>query len=236
LGPHLSDQLRPSLDANLLSTAILYFSCTKSTNILGTLDGHNDVRAVNAARCIIRARRRDRQQKVDAGQATQQRCAQGKIQTCRTTGRLPHRDRAGGRWHLDALERLVRASPPSPRNTLEAQQRRQLWSAGFPASRTRPLPVRPKGGLAHYLLHQRPHPPPIRAACFVVRDHNGQQLAYVYFKEEPGQIGGKIIGAGSGEKDCRKYGETARAIEPLSDMGSAMMSNRGEQRHAANFT
>jgi hypothetical protein len=25
------------------------------------------------------------------------------------------------------------------------------------------------------------------AACFVVRDHNGQQLAYVYFEEEPGR-------------------------------------------------
>jgi len=24
-------------------------------------------------------------------------------------------------------------------------------------------------------------------ACFVVRDHNGQQLAYVYFEEEPGR-------------------------------------------------
>jgi hypothetical protein len=24
-----------------------------------------------------------------------------------------------------------------------------------------------------------------RPACFVVRDHNGQQLAYVYFEEEP---------------------------------------------------
>jgi hypothetical protein len=23
-------------------------------------------------------------------------------------------------------------------------------------------------------------------ACFVVRDHNGQQLAYVYFEDEPG--------------------------------------------------
>jgi hypothetical protein len=23
-------------------------------------------------------------------------------------------------------------------------------------------------------------------ACFVVRDHDGQQLAYVYFEEEPG--------------------------------------------------
>src|ERR1700746_3086391 len=24
-------------------------------------------------------------------------------------------------------------------------------------------------------------------ACFVVRDHNGQQLAYVYFQDEPGR-------------------------------------------------
>jgi len=25
------------------------------------------------------------------------------------------------------------------------------------------------------------------ATCFVVRDHNGQALAYVYFEEEPGR-------------------------------------------------
>jgi hypothetical protein len=24
-------------------------------------------------------------------------------------------------------------------------------------------------------------------ACFVVRDHNGQQVAYLYFEEEPGR-------------------------------------------------
>jgi hypothetical protein len=24
-------------------------------------------------------------------------------------------------------------------------------------------------------------------ACFVVRDHNGQKLAYVYFEDEPGR-------------------------------------------------
>jgi hypothetical protein len=27
-------------------------------------------------------------------------------------------------------------------------------------------------------------------ACFVVRDHDGQQLAYVYFEEEPGRRSG----------------------------------------------
>ncbi len=38
----------------------------------------------------------------------------------------------------------------------------------------------------------RRFPPPwtieeLNDACFVVRDHNGQQLAYVYFEEEPGR-------------------------------------------------
>jgi hypothetical protein len=26
-----------------------------------------------------------------------------------------------------------------------------------------------------------------QSACFVVRDHSGQQLAYVYFEDEPGR-------------------------------------------------
>jgi hypothetical protein len=37
----------------------------------------------------------------------------------------------------------------------------------------------------------RRFPPPWsieeQAACFTVRDHNGQALAYVYFEEEPGR-------------------------------------------------
>jgi hypothetical protein len=28
-------------------------------------------------------------------------------------------------------------------------------------------------------------------ACFVVRDHNGQQLAYVYYEDEPGRRGSR---------------------------------------------
>jgi hypothetical protein len=38
---------------------------------------------------------------------------------------------------------------------------------------------------------RRRFPPPWsveeQAACYVVRDHSGQALAYVYFEEEPGQ-------------------------------------------------
>jgi hypothetical protein len=37
----------------------------------------------------------------------------------------------------------------------------------------------------------RRFPPPWsieeQTACFVVRDHNGQALAYIYFEEEPGR-------------------------------------------------
>ena len=38
----------------------------------------------------------------------------------------------------------------------------------------------------------RRFPPPwdieeANKACFIVRDHNGQALAYVYFEEEPGR-------------------------------------------------
>jgi hypothetical protein len=44
----------------------------------------------------------------------------------------------------------------------------------------------------------RRFPPPWsveeQPSCLVVRDHNGQQLAYVYFEDEPwAQIGGEII-------------------------------------------
>jgi hypothetical protein len=48
-----------------------------------------------------------------------------------------------------------------------------------------------RGALAGHMGPRR-FPPPWtveqQAACFVVRDdHNGQQLAYVYFEDEPGR-------------------------------------------------
>jgi hypothetical protein len=40
-------------------------------------------------------------------------------------------------------------------------------------------------------MPQRRFPPPWTVeetdACFIVRDHNGQALAYVYFEDEPGR-------------------------------------------------
>jgi hypothetical protein len=45
----------------------------------------------------------------------------------------------------------------------------------------------------------RRFPPPWsveeQKACFVVRDHNGQKLAYVYFEDEPGRrSAAKLVG------------------------------------------
>jgi hypothetical protein len=45
--------------------------------------------------------------------------------------------------------------------------------------------------LGDLALMSRRFPPPWTAeetdACFIVRDHDGQALAYVYFEEEPGR-------------------------------------------------
>jgi hypothetical protein len=50
------------------------------------------------------------------------------------------------------------------------------------------------GSACRFNANVRPAPPlpgslgsEETAACFIVRDHNGQALAYVYFEEEPGR-------------------------------------------------
>ena len=65
----------------------------------------------------------------------------------------------------------------------------------------------------------RRFPPPwsieeLNNACFIVRDHDGQRLVYVYFEDEPAAISGEIIGAGRSETNCCQHCEIAGAIEP----------------------
>jgi hypothetical protein len=58
-------------------------------------------------------------------------------------------------------------------------------------------------------------PPPRRPwtveeldACFVVRDHTGQQLAYVYFEDEPGRrSAAKLLSKDEARRSATKGGE-----------------------------
>ncbi len=60
------------------------------------------------------------------------------------------------------------------------------------------------------MLRLPPFPPPWTAqeidACFIVRDHNGQNLAYVYFKGRArSEIGDEIAHVRLSKADCREY-------------------------------
>ena len=57
-------------------------------------------------------------------------------------------------------------------------------------------------------MSARRFPPPWsveeQSACFVLRDHNGQQLAYVYFDDEPGRrSAAKLLSKGKPEHHSR---------------------------------
>jgi hypothetical protein len=65
----------------------------------------------------------------------------------------------------------------------------------------------------------RRFPPPWsveeQPACFVVRDHNGQQLAYVYFEDEPGRrLAAKLISKeGNANMICIHHFYAFRALK-----------------------
>jgi hypothetical protein len=63
-------------------------------------------------------------------------------------------------------------------------------------------------------------------ACFVVRDHNGQQLAYVYFEDEPGRrLAAKLLSKDEAQRIAvnlsKAWANISRQSEP-SDKPSAV--------------
>jgi hypothetical protein len=57
-------------------------------------------------------------------------------------------------------------------------------------------------------------------ACFVVRDHNGQKLAYVYFEDEPGRrSAAKLLTKGEARRIA------PRIIAKLSELAQAKVSD-----------
>ena len=53
-------------------------------------------------------------------------------------------------------------------------------------------------------------------ACFVVRDHSGQQLAYVYFEDEPGRrSAAKLLSKDEARRIAVNVANPARTPDPL---------------------
>jgi len=69
------------------------------------------------------------------------------------------------------------------------------------------------------VISSRRFPPPWTVeetdACFIVKDHTGHSLAYVYLEEEPGRrIGSAPDDARRGAADCGEHRQIGRNSAP----------------------
>src|SRR5215471_16099065 len=96
--------------------------------------------------------------------------------------RVGRHTRVVGSWHYGRVQVHPSPSPGSFRRTNGSSA-----PALIPATRAR----RDGGALSGAMTARRFLPPwsieQLNDARFIVRDSNGQQLAYVYFEEEPGR-------------------------------------------------
>jgi hypothetical protein len=74
-------------------------------------------------------------------------------------------------------------------------------------------------------------------ACFVVRDHDGQQLTYVYFEDEPGRrFGGEAAHPRRRTSDGGHHRQAAGAIEKPQSEATALVGQWGHSMSALKAT
>jgi hypothetical protein len=53
-------------------------------------------------------------------------------------------------------------------------------------------------------------------ACFIVRDHNGQMLAHVYFEDESGRrLGAKLLTKDEARRIAAKFARLPELLHPI---------------------
>jgi hypothetical protein len=87
---------------------------------------------------------------------------------------------------------------------------------------------------------KRRFPPPwsieeYNDACFIVRDNNGQKLAYVYFEDARPAIGRQATHQRRGAKDCGEYRQIAGVIAGGTDVGRRALPPRMAKKRSPEF-